>query len=159
ESALQGAAPSLHQGAARLGADAGARPRHSRHGARHRLSRSAQPAVGLPLPPALSRAAAAMRERGAADPARREGHGGLPSARAGPSLTLRRSTMRLAAANPEGDLTGKAPELCRLDAGTLFRLIARRDISAREVVGAFLDHIAAINPTYNAIVSLRPRED
>lgn len=67
--------------------------------------------------------------------------------------------MRLAAANPEGDVTGKAPELCRLDAGTLSRLIARRDVSAREVVGAFLDHIAAINPTYNAIVSLRPRED
>ncbi|ALA18258.1 MULTISPECIES: amidase [unclassified Chelatococcus] len=67
--------------------------------------------------------------------------------------------MRLAAANPTGDVTGKAPELCRLDAGTLVRLIARRDVSAREVIGAFLDHIAAINPTYNAIVSLSPRED
>ncbi len=67
--------------------------------------------------------------------------------------------MRLAAANPTGDITGKAPELCRLDAGTLARLVKRRDVSAREVIGAFLDHIAAINPTYNAIVSLRPRED
>lgn len=67
--------------------------------------------------------------------------------------------MRLAATNPGGDVTGKAPELCRLDAGTLCRLIARRDVSAREVVGAFLDHIEAINPTYNAIVSLRPREE
>lgn len=67
--------------------------------------------------------------------------------------------MRLAAANPTGDITGKAPELCRLDAGTLARLVKRRDVSAREVIGAFLDHIAAINPTYNAIVSLRPRAD
>jgi amidase len=38
-------------------------------------------------------------------------------------------------------------------------MIKSRQASAREVVTAFLDRIEALNPTYNAIVSMRPRED
>lgn len=49
-------------------------------------------------------------------------------------------------------------ELLRLDASTLSRRIAARDISCRELMQASLDRIAALNPQYNAIVSLRPDE-
>ena len=49
-------------------------------------------------------------------------------------------------------------ELLRLDASTLSRRIAARDISCRELMQASLDRIAALNPQYNAIVSLRPAE-
>jgi amidase len=51
------------------------------------------------------------------------------------------------------------PEICRLGATALAGLIRSRKLSAREVVTAFLDRIDAVNPRYNAIVSLRPRED
>ena len=36
--------------------------------------------------------------------------------------------------------------------------IRARELSSREVVTAFLDHIAALNPRFNAIVSMRPPE-
>lgn len=63
------------------------------------------------------------------------------------------------AATVPGDVVDKAPELCRVGATALAALIRQRRASSREVVTAFLDHIEAINPHYNAIVSLRPRED
>lgn len=49
------------------------------------------------------------------------------------------------------------PELCRIGAVPLAAMIRRREVSAREVMAAYLDHIAAVNPHVNAIVSLRPR--
>lgn len=50
------------------------------------------------------------------------------------------------------------PELCRLPARALAQRIRARELSSREVVTAFLDHIAALNPRFNAIVSMRPPE-
>ncbi|MBW6401399.1 amidase [Roseomonas sp. HJA6] len=51
------------------------------------------------------------------------------------------------------------PPLCALDAVPLARMIHRREVSAAEVMTSYLDHIAAVNPLVNAIVSLRPRDD
>ena len=45
--------------------------------------------------------------------------------------------------------------LLALDAGTLSRRIAARDVSCRELMQASLERIAALNPVHNAIVSLR----
>jgi len=46
------------------------------------------------------------------------------------------------------------PELCRLDAVELVRLVRIRDVSAREVVKAHLQAIDELNPAVNAIVTL-----
>ena len=51
------------------------------------------------------------------------------------------------------------PLLCAIDAVPLARMIRGREVSAAEVMTSYLDHIAAVNPLVNAIVSLRPRED
>jgi amidase len=48
--------------------------------------------------------------------------------------------------------------ILQLDAGTLSRRIAARELSCRELMQASLDRIAALNPQYNAIVSLRDPE-
>lgn len=45
------------------------------------------------------------------------------------------------------------------DGTALAEAIARRELSSREVVSAFLDRIDALNPTFNAIVSLRGWDD
>jgi amidase len=45
-------------------------------------------------------------------------------------------------------------ELCYLDATDLADSLRRREVSAREVVQAFLDRIEAVNPSVNAIVTL-----
>ncbi len=50
-------------------------------------------------------------------------------------------------------------DLTTLSATELSRRIARRDVSAREVMAAHLDRIEEINPGINAIVSLRPARD
>jgi len=50
-------------------------------------------------------------------------------------------------------------ELVGWSAGELGAAIARLDVSCVEVMRAHLDHIEATNPTYNAIVSLRPRDE
>jgi amidase len=50
-------------------------------------------------------------------------------------------------------------DLHNLPARQLAGMIKSREVSAREVVSAFLDRIEALNPTYNAIVSMLPRED
>jgi amidase len=49
-------------------------------------------------------------------------------------------------------------DLLAQDAGTLSRRIAARVVSCREVMGASLARIAALNPVHNAIVSLRDRD-
>jgi len=48
-------------------------------------------------------------------------------------------------------------EICRMAAVELGRLIAERRLSSVEVVSAFLDRIEAINPFFNAVISLRER--
>ncbi|RWM08830.1 amidase [Mesorhizobium sp.] len=52
-----------------------------------------------------------------------------------------------------------AGDICRLSAIDLAQAIRQRRFSVREVVGAFLDRIEAVNPQVNAIVSLRERAD
>ena len=57
--------------------------------------------------------------------------------------------------SPQG---APVPAICEMDASDLLRRIKARELSVEEVVTAFLDRIEAVNPTYNAIVSLRPSE-
>ena len=52
-----------------------------------------------------------------------------------------------------------ASDICRLPAVDLADRIKRRQLSVRELVGAFLDRIEAVNPLVNAIVSLRDPAD
>ena len=63
----------------------------------------------------------------------------------------------------DGDTeTGAAPadpsEIVMRDARCLAAAIRERQVSAVEVMGAYLDHIERVNPCVNAIVSLQPRE-
>jgi amidase len=51
----------------------------------------------------------------------------------------------------------RTPELCRLGATALAATIRARNVTAREVMKTYLDHIERTNPEFNAIVSLRPR--
>ncbi|UDL93199.1 amidase [Lichenihabitans sp. PAMC28606] len=59
-------------------------------------------------------------------------------------------------ATPSNPETG---DLSRRSATELARLIASRTVTSRAVVSAFLSRIETFNPTYNAIVSLRPAAD
>jgi len=52
-----------------------------------------------------------------------------------------------------------AGDICRLSAADLAGRIRQRHLSVREVAGAFLDRIEAVNPLVNAVVSLRERAD
>jgi amidase len=49
-------------------------------------------------------------------------------------------------------------DIVALDAIPLSDAIRKREVSCREVMSAYLDRIDRLNPTYNAIVSLQPRE-
>jgi amidase len=49
-----------------------------------------------------------------------------------------------------------ASDIVMMDAASLARAIAARRVSCAEVMSAFLDHIAALNPKVNAIVALQP---
>jgi amidase len=71
---------------------------------------------------------------------------------------------------PSGKATGAADEtgatqsrravadLVMLDALALSRAIQAKEVSCREVMQTYLDHIERFNPQVNAIVSLEPRE-
>ncbi len=50
------------------------------------------------------------------------------------------------------------PDVVMLDALQLSHAIHQKQVSCREVMRAYLDHIERMNPLVNAIVSLRPRE-
>ena len=50
-------------------------------------------------------------------------------------------------------------EIWERSATDVSRLIAAREVSAQEVMAAYLDRIEAVNPALNAIVSLRDRDD
>ncbi|MEJ8837177.1 amidase [Ramlibacter sp. AN1133] len=52
-----------------------------------------------------------------------------------------------------------ADDILGVDAGTLSRRIAARELSCRELMGASLARIAQLNPRHNAIVSLRSEEE
>lgn len=51
------------------------------------------------------------------------------------------------------------PELCRINAVPLARMIRRRETSAAEVMQATLSHISQVNGAVNAIVSLRDPDE
>jgi len=55
--------------------------------------------------------------------------------------------------------TPAGPELCFLDARRLAALLAAREVSAVEVMEAFLAQIERLNPAVNAIPTLRPRAE
>ncbi|MDF2898118.1 MAG: putative amidase [Rhodococcus erythropolis] len=50
-------------------------------------------------------------------------------------------------------------EIVRLDASDLSAAIHDRQVSCEEVMNAYLDRIESVNPSVNAIVSLRPRQE
>ena len=58
----------------------------------------------------------------------------------------------------DSSAAAKASDIVMMDARTLAAAIRTRKLSAVEVMGAYLDHIEAINPKVNAIVGLQPRE-
>jgi amidase len=52
----------------------------------------------------------------------------------------------------------RAPDIVMLDAAALAAAIRARQVSCREVMAAYLDHIERINPHVNAIVALQERK-
>jgi amidase len=63
----------------------------------------------------------------------------------------------VAAAQPAQ--AAKMSDIVTMDASALSTAIASRKLSCVEVMGAYLDHIAALNPKVNAIVALQARDD
>lgn len=59
---------------------------------------------------------------------------------------------------PASDAVTTGTEITGLTALDLSRAIQARAVSCAEVMEAYLDRIAAVNPRVNALVSLRPRE-
>jgi len=55
--------------------------------------------------------------------------------------------------------TTRIPELCKLNAIPLGKMLRERKVSAVDVAKTYLDHIEAVNPQVNALVSMRPRTD
>src|SRR5512139_3374356 len=53
----------------------------------------------------------------------------------------------------------KPSDIVMMDAASLSHAIHARKVSCTEVMGAYLDHIDALNPKVNAIVSLQDRGD
>ena len=51
-----------------------------------------------------------------------------------------------------------ASEIVMMDAGPLAKAIRTRKVSAVEVMTAYLDHVDTVNPKFNAIVALQPRD-
>jgi amidase len=82
-----------------------------------------------------------------------------------PALSRRRFVSAASAAAVGGLVTEPAvaqqtPEALNfIDARTLARMLRAREISALEVMDAFLDQIERINPQVNAIPTLRPRSE
>ena len=62
----------------------------------------------------------------------------------------------VAAAQPAQ--AAKISDIVTMEAGALAQAIAKRKISCVEVMNAYLDHIAALNPKVNAIVALQARD-
>ncbi|HYJ35128.1 MAG TPA: hypothetical protein VEV64_03150, partial [Rhizomicrobium sp.] len=52
----------------------------------------------------------------------------------------------------------KMSDIVMMDARSLSKAIAAKKISCAEVMTAYLDHIARINPQVNAIVALQDRD-
>jgi amidase len=61
-------------------------------------------------------------------------------------------------APPVPALQSSASKLVLMDACGLSQAIAAKQVSCREVMAAYLDHIERFNPKVNAIISLQPRE-
>ena len=88
--------------------------------------------------------------RGAADILEMRGN---ISGRASPSVRARTAIGRTCGLGEPGS------ELLKFDGYALARMIAKRDVSCVEVCEERLDHIQKLNPKFNAIVSLRTRDE
>lgn len=64
----------------------------------------------------------------------------------------------LGAAESSRAAAAPVPELVKLDALELSKAIHSKQVSCREVMQTFLDHIERYNPRVNALVSLQPRD-
>ena len=53
---------------------------------------------------------------------------------------------------------GLASQIVMMDANPLAEAIRKRDVSCVEVMRAYLDHIDAVNPSFNALVALQDRD-
>ena len=87
--------------------------------------------------------------------------GGAPPYRAGGrERSDRRSRARLRGAG-RGEIAadGQPSDIVMMDALALSRAIQAKQVSCVEVMNAYLDHIDALNPKVNAIVSLQDRGD
>jgi amidase len=81
-----------------------------------------------------------------------------------PSGPDRRSVLEIAGGAATGAFMASQPaaaavsDVVRMDARSLAAAIAARKLSCAEVMTAYLDHIAALNPKVNAIVALQDRQ-
>jgi len=72
---------------------------------------------------------------------------------------LQTSAAAMLASGPAAAATsGKASDIVMMDARSLSKAIAAKKLSCAEVMSAYLDHIAALNPKVNAIVALQDRD-
>jgi amidase len=71
-----------------------------------------------------------------------------------PDLLLKESAI----AQQVPALESSTSELVLMDAVSLSKAIATKQVSCREMMATFLDHIERFNPKVNAIVSLQPRD-
>ncbi|NAZ74270.1 amidase [Kineococcus sp. T13] len=108
---------------------------------------------------ALQPAPRPLRGTGGQAPSRRSlltgGAGTLAGLATGAVAAVPPAAASTAGAAPHG----RTSDVVHLDASALSRAIARRQISCVEVMNAYLDHIEGVNPRFNALVSLRPREE
>jgi amidase len=81
-----------------------------------------------------------------------------------PSGPDRRSVLEIAGGAATGAFMASQPaaaavsDIVRMDARSLAAAIVARKLSCAEVMTAYLDHIAALNPKVNAIVALQDRQ-
>jgi amidase len=77
-----------------------------------------------------------------------------------PPSVARSANVSAAAADRQiGLAPEQTPDILELGACALSDLIASREVSCVEVMSVYLDHIERTNPSYNAIVSLRERDE
>ena len=73
-------------------------------------------------------------------------------------LSRRRMMLAAAALSVAPRALARGLDITSLSAVGLSEVIRARRVSCREVMNAYLDRIDALNPRFNALVSLRPRE-
>ena len=80
-----------------------------------------------------------------------------PSSSAPDRRMVQQLTAAAAVAGVASPVSAAHLDIVSLDALSLARAIHKRKVSCAEVMGAYLDHIDAVNPKVNAIVALQDR--